>query len=80
MLLVVGLSHQDGGLSARSNPDLKLSDLLLVTEELSLACKEAALSLGTGAGRGGLDGIEEALRGGSGGRGGGSLEATMRFW
>lgn len=24
MLLVVGLSHQDGGLSARSNPDLKL--------------------------------------------------------
>lgn len=51
-----------------------------MTEELSLACKEAALSLGTGAGRGGLDGIEEALRGGSGGRGGGSLEATMRFW
>lgn len=51
-----------------------------MTEELSLACKEAALSLGTGAGGRGLDGIEEALRGGSGGTGGGSLEATMRFW
>lgn len=48
--------------------------------ELSLDCMETALSLETGRGGRGLDGVEEALRGGRGGTGGGSLTATMRFW
>lgn len=83
MVFVVGLSHQDGGLSTRSKPDLKLLEYrkqrrfssvciphmfpVKVTHcddrltysglELSLACKETALSLGIGGGGRGLVGV-----------------------
>lgn len=61
-------------------PRLTYSGLVLGITELSSAGKVTALSFGIGAGGRGFVGLENTLRGGSGGTGGGSLEATIRFW
>lgn len=59
---------------------LAYSCLVFGMKELSLTGTVTDLSLGTGGGGRKLVGLYEALRGGRGGTGGGSLVATMRFW